>query len=593
MPGRAFWQQPAVLLAGVLLTALACTLPALRNEFCGDDLGLVVNNPQLAAASPLPLLSRPFASGAFAAHRLPVNYYRPLASLSFWLDRHVWGLRPLPWHLHNLALNLACVTLVFLILNLILSSSVAATIGSLLFALHPMHTESIAWVSGRTDLLAAFLVLGSFYLLLRSNRLWHTALGVVAFTLALLAKETAMMFALFYLLWALTRRKSWLAPAILLALAAGFFALRAGVLGSGVRLTPDVSAGQFPALMLNTLGLYTKLIFFPIASQPYYPFRPDFLSVNGYGALALCALVLVAVAARIRVPDSSFGPRHSSFFPGFGWALLFLLPVLNLLFLSGPIAAERFLYLPSFGFIWLVVAAGQRITTGRPQLARTAVVVSLLAAVLMATALLKTIPTWRSDLSLAEAMVRAAPDFPMAHNSLGVALRNRGQIDPAGEQFSLALKLKPDYAEAHNNLGAVMEARGDRDAALAEYRLAVQYDSTYAVACNNLGSAYGAVGRTDSAIVQFKTALRLDPNNAEAHNNLGVAFYSRGETPLARAQFNRALGLRPDYVRALVNLARLEMADGNRDAARNLLESARRVAPTDAQVKALLQTIGR
>ena len=266
-----------------------------------------------------------------------------------------------------------------------------------------MHAESIAWVSGRTDLLAAVFVLGSFYLLLRSTRPWHTALGVTAFALALLAKETAVMFALFYLLWALVRRKGWLIPATLLVLAAGFFALRAGVLGSSFRLTPGVSAGQFPALMLSTLGLYVKLFFFPFAHQPYHPFRPDFLSANAYGLLA----VLFAVAVFLLLQSRPVAPTGSVRGPtdspsgrfGLWWALLFLLPVLNLLFLSGPIAAERFLCVPSFGFAWLVVALGQRLSARRRRLAQASVAVSLLISVTMGVGLLNTIPTRRSDLS--------------------------------------------------------------------------------------------------------------------------------------------------------------------------------------------------
>lgn len=585
--------RPVLLLTVVLVLAASVTIPALSGGFVSDDLGLIVNNPQLAARNPTGLFTHRFASGAVTAYRLNVSYYRPLTSLSFWLDRQLWGLRPFPYHLHNVLLNLVAVALVFLILNLLLASPVAAALGGLLFAAHPMHAESIAYVSGRTDLLMTVFVLGSFYFLLRSTRRTHTVLAAAAFALALLAKETAVMFALFCLLWALTRRKGRLAATILLALAAGFFVLRAGLLGSSFRLTPDVSAGQFPALMLNTLGLYVKSFFFPFVHQPYYPFRADFLSVSGYGVLALCIIILAVVAAGVRIPDSSFGLRRSSFLPGFWWALLLLLPVLNLLFLSGPLAAERFLYAPSFGFVWLLVAGLHELVRGRRRPAVVLSAAGLIATVAMGANLAATVPTWHDELRLAEARVRTAPGFAMSHNSLGVALRARNQVAAAGEQFARAVALKPDYAEAHNNLAAVKETQGDVTGATAEYRLAVQYDSTYVLAHNNLGAIYGTRGETDSAIVQFKTALRLDPANAEAHNNLGVVFYARGEAPLARAEFNRALVFRPDYVRALVNLARLEIADGNRDAARNLLERARRVAPSDAQVQALLQSLVR
>jgi len=597
------------LLAAVLIIAFAVTAPALKNRFCGDDLGLITNNPQLAA-SPLPLLTHSFASGATAAHRLPVSYYRPLTSISFWLDRHLWGLRPLPYHLHNLLLNLVCVALVFLILNLLLASPIAAALGSLLFALHPMHAESISYVSGRTDLLMALFVLGAFYLLLLAHRRMDRRLAVLAlaaYALSLLAKETAALFPFFCLAWFVSAeliarrngdrasaprgRLNWLIFATLVVITTGYLTTRTHVLGPGLRLTPDVRPAQFPALMLNTLGLYVKLFFYPFRHQPYYPFRTGFLSVNGYGVLALCFVVLALVAARVRVRNSSFVLRHSSFSLGLWWSVLFLLPVLNLLFLSGPIAAERFLYLPSFGFVLLVAALAVRLFRRHSRISLVARTASLAVALVLAINLLTTVSTWRDDLALAQAMTRATPDFAMAHNSLGVALKEQGQNAPAETEFRRAIRLKPNYAEPHNNLGTTREALGDRNAALAEYRLAVDYDSTYAVARNNLGATLGALGEPDSAIAEFLAVLRFDPDNAEAHNNLGVTYYSQNRRDLARQEFLSALKLRPDYVRALVNLARLELADSNLDAARDLLNRAHRIAPDDRQVQALLPAL--
>ena len=298
-------------------------------------------------------------------------------------------------------------------------------------------------------------------------------------------------------------------------------------------------------------------------------------------------------AVRGQSPDSQFVIRTSSFviLLRLWWALLFLLPVLNLLFLGGPIAAERFLYLPSFGFVLLVAALVRRFVQHHRRMSLAAKAVSLVVAVLLAFSLLATLSIWYDDLTLSQAMVKTSPDFAMAHNSLGVALKEQGRTADAAREFGRAVSLKPDYAEAHNNLGTTKEAMGDRSAALAEYRLAVQYDSSYVIARNNLGSTYGATGLADSAAAQFAAALRLDPNNAEAHNNLGAAYYSQNQREPARREFSSALKLRPDYVRALVNLARLELADGNRSKAQTLLDQARKVAPQDPGVLALARQL--
>jgi Tfp pilus assembly protein PilF len=592
------WLRPGLLLGVVLVVAAAFTIPALFGEFVSDDLGLIVNNPQLAARSPAGLFTHRFASGAATAYRLNVSYYRPLTSLSFWFDRHLWGLHPFPFHLHNLLLNLVSVALAFLILDLLLASPVAAALGSLLFALHPMHAEPIAYISGRTDLLMTVFALGAFYLLLLARRRADrrfAALAVPAFGLSLLAKETAAVFPVFCLAWFVSVRlrrprpespKSgprenldWAILAALTVVTAGYLAARTRILGPGLRLTPNVRAGEFPALMLNTLGLYVRLFFAPFRHQPYFETRAEFLALTGYVLPALL-LIAAAIASQVRPRDRMTGL-------GLWWGLLFLAPVLNLLFLSGPSAAERFLYAPSFGLVWLVVAALHRLVRGRRRPAIALSIAGLAGSVAMGAGLATTIPVWHNDMRIAEARVRTAPDFPMAHNSLGVAFKARNEIAAAGEEFARAVALNPDYAEAHNNLATIKETQGDIAGAIAEYRLAVRCDSSYVLAHNNLGAIFGAHGEADSAITQFQVALRFDPNNAEAFNNLGVAHYSQGRMDLARRELSRSLELRPDYTRALVNLVRVELADGNQGDAQRLFEQARRISPQDPGVLGL------
>jgi Flp pilus assembly protein TadD len=360
--------------------------------------------------------------------------------------------------------------------------------------------------------------------------------------------------------------------------------LRSVVVHSPLRLTPGVAAGQFPALVLNSLGLYLKLMFLPFWHQPYYPFRPDFLTVNAYGiAASLFGAAVLLLLFRFHLRTA---------FAGGWWALLFLLPVANLLFLSGPIAAERFLYLPSFGLILVPAMLLNRLQPGSRARALGGIVILLSAAFALNAA--RTSRVWRSDLSLAQAMTRATPDFPMAHHRLGVALKYTGNPTGAAAEFRQAVKLKPDYAEAHTSLGTLLEAQGDLPAAIAEYRMAVQYDSTYVVARNNLGSAYGNAGNADSALAQFAVVLEIDPGNPEAHNNLGVALYSLGRVDQAREHFNRALQSRPGYLKAIVNLARLLLAEGKQAEATPLVERAIKLAPDDPAVRALRKPgIGR
>jgi Flp pilus assembly protein TadD len=632
-------------LALVAVVSSLVYLPALHNGFTGDDQGLIVDNPHLADARLSDIFSRDFAYGASAAHALNVSYYRPLVNLSFWLDRKVWGLNPFGFHLNNLLLNVIACLLVFLILSQLLSKSskaqglkgskeiLAPLLGAVLFALHPMHVESVASVSGRTDLIMAVLVLLSFYLLLLADGARPTASGPrpaagrqpsavsrwpsrpvvltvlagISFALALLAKETAIMFVVFVPIWLLSRQRSaegrsekregrrvklTLHPSqFTLLIAAGYLVLRSSVIHSPLRLTPNVLAAQFPALMLNSLGLDFKLIFLPFRHQPYYPLRGQFLSFTAY---TLAALVLLVAAVWGLVVGKRTAPSLRLAVCGLWLSILFLLPVSNLLFLSGPMAAERFLYLPSFGVVLAVtvlLARGLRGETKRSSFivhrSSLLLVPALAIVVAFAVNTARACTIWRDDLTLAQAITRATPDFAMAHNQLGVALKRRGDLAGAFSEFQQAIRLQPDYAQAHNGLGTVLESQHNLPAALAEYRLAVHYDSTDIVARNNLGSVFGAVGNPDSAAVQFQAVLRLNPSDPEAHQNLGVALYSLGEAEPAEEQFREAIRLMPDYEKALVNLARLLLIEDKRDEAAPFVERAARLAPGDPAVQEL------
>jgi Flp pilus assembly protein TadD len=473
-----------------------------------------------------------------------------------------------------------------------LSGSVwIAALSGLLFALHPMHAESVAYVSGRTDLLAAAFLLGAFLFLLRGRAgrprqaLW-LGLGAACYLLAVFAKETALMWLPFAALWLAAgsrlppRRTRLTLLAVLSVLTVCYLTLRSFVLRAPVHLTPGVEPLQFPVLMLNTLGLNLRLLLVPLLHQPYYPMTSDLLRLSPYTVVALVFLATIPLLWR-RLRPAALGTA---------WLLLFLGPVLNLLFLSGPAAAERFLYLPSVGLILTFAALADRFRPRDMTAGFIATATCLVVALLLGAGTLSAIGTWRSDLTLARAMVRATPDFAMAHNSLGVAYKNRGEYGLARQAFETALRLKPDYAEPHNNLGSLHEAEKDLTAAIAGYRRATELDSSYLVARNNLGAALGASGQPDSALAWFRSVLRISPTNAEAHNNLGVTFYSQGRIDSAEARFRQALALNPGYVRAMVNLSRLLLRTGDRVRASELARRAARTAPDDPAVRSLLQT---
>ena len=333
----------AVVLATVALVSAVLYLPATRYSFVWDDETLIAGNSLLAHSRPAEIFSRGFWAGSPEPVAGPAAaYYRPLVTLSFRLDQSLSRTNPHWFHAVNLLLYALAAVAVTLVLWELLHSGVWALLGGLLFAAHSSHVESVAFVSGRTDVmltlftsLAAFALLRSFR---KHNRWWWLAVPP-AFGLALLSKETAVLFPLLVALAPLLigvryDRRYWLLVLMTLAVLVGYLLLRAVAVPVQIPIEGRVGIWCRLAAVANTIGLYIKMFFWPFEHRAKYPANYAFFVPTQYMLFAMLFIVSVPLLALKR--------RFAATLWGYAWTIAFLLPVANIASI-GPLAAERLL----------------------------------------------------------------------------------------------------------------------------------------------------------------------------------------------------------------------------------------------------------
>ena len=540
-------------MAALVAAALACAifLNALPNDFTFDDLPIVSGNPLVTDGGLWPALSSHYWAGTAPAG----NLYRPLTTASFWLNHRLAGSGPDGFHLINILLHGAVTALLYLLARR-LADPPAAAAAAILFAVHPVHTEAVASIVGRADLLAALFVLAAW--LLRRRPI----LSALLFLAGLLSKESAIVLpALLLVEDAILRRRGPerarpAAYAPHLAAIAVFLLLRAAVIGSplvGRPMTPGSFAGVSASDRLLTaiavIGSDLRLLIWPATLSADYGFNqipivtspaaPGFLA--GVAGLLVCAVL--ALATRRRAPAIALGILV--FFAA-------LAPVANVFFPIGVILAERLLYLPSAG---LCLAAGAAIgllldALGAPRrpasrLAAACLVAAAPGALLAARAWTRT-ADWRDQRTLFEATVRASPDSALAHVNLGSVYQSLGRLQEAEAEYRRGIAIGPERKGAHHNLGTVLEATGRIEEAIAVYRDALRIDPTDWETANNLGRALLSLGRSPEAIPVLEQAVKQAGDRPAPMGNLAAAYLHAGDLEAAGRLAERVLASHPD-----------------------------------------------
>ncbi len=642
-PGGSRWYlHPAPWSA---LAAILLYLPALGFDFAWDDFELAVRNPLLAPGSSLAKL---LTSDFWAGTGLHSGFWRPLVSLSYWLDARFFPGDPAGFHAMNIAAHAGASALTAWILVDAGLVPLAAFLGGVWFALLPLHVEPVASISGRTDVYATVLLLLAFWLDRRARRAGRAWCGVpvlAALALALLAKEAAIVFVplVAFAEWARAPRGAaaaraalrWLAPSLAVcALYLGVHALLVPAADLTAGLDPAQAARLRAATWLEFPGHLA--FFWPWANHAPGPVLglPD--AIWGAPVLGGVALQLAAVAAL-----AVLTLRRSPLAVAVALVWLPMLPLTLVGLARGQLLyAERFDYLPSVGVAWLIAAVvsavlrpsgaggGAAEAGARPAPGPLAWSVVVLVAAFAAAGGLRSaaaLPMWKDDRALFGSMVHARPENPVAHAGWAHLLLNDGRLDEALAHAAVALELNPRTGLAYLVKGWVAIYRGEWDRALA---LA---DSTrgagYGVYEAGLirGTALSQKGRFTEAAVELEPLARRMPadagvqaewgrcllelgrpaealsalerarsdrvisENPEFHDALGQALSRLGRGREARAEFLRAVDLAPGYLDAWLDLARASATLGDRAGRDEALARATAIPGADAARIAVLR----
>jgi len=602
----------------IILLVFLAYLPTLRGGFIWDDDSYVTHNPTLHDLGGLQRIW--FKVGA-------VPQYYPLVHTTFWLEYHLWALNPIGYHLINVLLHAVAAILLWQVLRRL--QAPGAWLAAVIFALHPVEVESVAWVTERKNVLSAVFYFAAALAYLRfvawekpdrPNRFrWHWYLGaLVLFLAALLSKTVTCSLPAVLLLvcwWKKGRVQRGdvmpLLPFFVVGVALGLLTAwmekhHVGARGADWSLTfadRCLIAGR-------ALWFYAGKLVWPAPLTFIYPRWEIEPAVWWQWLFPIAAAGVVAGLwlARRRIGK---GPLVAVLF--FAGTLGPALGFVNVYPMRYSFVADHFQYLASVGLIILFAAGLNR----APRVIPATLVVLLGALTWQQTGIYRDLETlWRDTLAknpgcwmaqnnlgtvfadkgrYDEAIkyyrkaIQLNPNFSEAQYGLGLAFAAQGRLDEAIENYRKAIQINPDYRDALNDLGNALASKGRFDEAIGNYRKAIRINPNYAEARYNLGNALAAQGQLDEAIENYYKAIRINPNYAEAQNNLGIALADKGRFGEAIEAFRKAIQSKPDFSEALNNLGGVLLNQGRFDEA---IENYRKAIQSKPNFSEALNNLG-
>ena len=509
--------------------------------------------------------------------------YIPLTVLSLTLEHYFVGLKPFVYHLNNLLLHGGVVALV-LILGLRCGLSLrAAGVAALLFGVHPMHVESVVWVTERKDVLYAFFYLLSliqYHSYTQTQRWRDFLLSLLWGFLSVLAKPMALSLPLVLFLCDALWQRRWTAHILWKKIP--FLVLMGPVVWITYSLHTRVPVGHLPEsalIWIWTFAFYPVKFLWPWELTAYYVLPKPVAITQPHYALALGVLCL-AVFLLIRLRRY----KWPIFSLGFYFASIFFLLRFDDL-RDTNIVADRFMYLPSLGFCFLAGWLGDQALIHWKQIPSRgfayAALVLILLSLFVKTHLQSRV--WKDNLTFWNYVISKNDKIPRAHNHRGVAWVESGQRDRALRDFTWAIELYPNYTKAYCNRAETYALEGETDLALQDLNWVLGIDPNLARGYSIRGLIYSKRGDYDLSIRDFTKALELNPQSYKDYNNRGVTYKKRGDFALAIQDYTQAITLNPGSYEAYINRANLYLLTHQKDFAAADFAQARRLQQRDSQ----------
>jgi len=606
------------MLLTTFLLALVVYSNTLLNGFVFDDHHQVLENPWIRDVRHLPEI---FSKSVWGFQALPVprDYYRPFMHVVFMLNYFLFGLKPWGFHFVNMLFHAGNAVLVFLIVSRLLKRSRQPALegsddpyvtgrsgfslflfppflAALFFAVHPIHTESVAWIGAIPELSYTFFGLLSLYLYCMSETDMKSSayvLSVLSFSLALFCKETALILPALLVLYDVTfpgsgkRLLDYLKRYVpYVAISGVFLFLRSYALGGGKgEFGLHVSSIVTYQYIMSIFPLFLKYIdklLLPVNLNAVYVVSPITALPE---PKELLSLTVVAVYVMLSVIAYK---RYRPAFIGFACIIIPLLPVFYVPAMSPINFSERYLYLPSVGFVIILAFLFDRLREKKLRYGPLIILLAVSVLGLYSIGTIKRNPVWKNDLSLFSDAANKSPNSEVPNGMFGITLLDEGKTDEAIEQFRTTLKIDPDYELAYYYLGRAFMEKGLPGEAVGALRKAVSLNPDDIDAHQLLALAYAKSKMMDEALEEYRTFMGWEPNSPLTFTNFGKELEKEGLLDEAILQYKKAIALNANFVAAHYYLALAYEKSGQPDRALEHLKVTVKLQPNQPQLHNLL-----
>jgi len=559
----------------IAIASLALYGPTVGFEFVNYD------DPKYASDNPAVQQGLSLENFGYAFTETGMSDWYPVLYLSYMADVTLFGPNnPGAHHGVNAALHTINALLLFMLLVRWTAAPWPSAFAAAMFAIHPLHVESVAWISMRKDVLGTLFVLLALaaytaYSRRRDSKqtAWPWYLLITALFIAgCMTKANIIMLPAALLLldaWPLRRltgqegqgmrartarlaieKLPWCAVSLAIAV------VHLQITGETVEDRPDLSLIQSGAIALVSYAGHLVNLFLPTDLACWYPHPAqvdaDFMSDSAFSLrLALSTAALGAITA-ITLWQAR---RRPYLIVGWLWYLITLLPSSGLVSFASFYLSDRYVYLPFWGIYWMLAWAGWKLLSRRPKdvwVAGSAAGLALIACFVLS---LQQVRVWRDSETLMRHAIEHTEDNAFAHNNLGSTLATQGKWEQALSHFQTSLKIDPDNTDTVNNLGTALQQIGQTHKAVSTFQSILKDDPDHVQANYHLGNARLTQERFSEAIDAFERVIELQPDHVEAHNNLGNALQLIGMLPEAVARYEQALEVDPGHAEASYNLA--------------------------------------
>jgi tetratricopeptide (TPR) repeat protein len=518
--------------------------------------------------------------------------WHPLIWMSHMLDCELFGKNPGRMHLVNVVFHIANTLLLFIIFNRTTKCIWHSAFVSALFAIHPMHVESVAWIAERKDVLSTLFWLLTMLTYVRyvgKPSIGRYLIAIVFFALGLMSKPMLVTLPFILILldyWPLNRflnskftiLNSFIEKLPFLILSAiscviTYFVQRTD---GAVMSIDHLSINDRVANAFLSYARYTGKLFVPRNLSVFYP-----LDINRfpYWQIVLFALLLLSISILVIY----FGRKYRYLPVGWFWFVGTLVPVIGLVQVGSQAYADRYTYIPYIGIFIMLAWGLPEILSGWRYRKIALGMTASMTLIAVGTVAYRYTSVWNNSITLFSHAIEVTHNNAVAHNNLGGSYLDLKRYQDAMESLNQAIRINPGLTEAYANLGLVYERLGRWQEAIENYKQAISIKPNWAEAHCRLGAAYGKISSYQDALEMYKRAVEIDPALAEAHNGFGAAYLDLGRYQDALESCKHAIRIKPDYADAYYNLGQAFLGLGRYDEALVAFNRAIKINPYFAE----------